>query len=697
MSKTSPHKPPDRNPRAKPVAARSEFWSTIGAPGLILFGLAFVVFFPVVHHDFVNMDDPSYISEPQVQAGITWAGVAWAFTTWHPLTWLSHMLDVQLFGAGAGGPHLVNLILHSANALLLFALLQRLTGARWPAVFVAALFALHPQQVETVAWVSERKGVLSTFFGLLALLAYARFARRPEVGGRRSEAGSPISDLRPLTSAAYWLALVWFALGLMCKPMLVTLPGLMLLLDYWPLRRLQLSRLKFLIVEKIPFFVLAAISAILTTLLQGKAGVVQTLAAHSLDKRIADALMAYPHYLSKLFWPVNLAVPYPRNSHWPPAEVAGAGVLVIALCVLAFKYGRRFPFLTTGWFWFLGMLVPVSGLVQIAAQTVADRYQYLPSVGLFILVTWGALELGQRWRLPRAGLGVLATLILLAATVRTRDQLRHWQNSETLTRHAIAVVPDNWLAQYYLGWHYETVGRKPEAMEHYRLAAKLKPNYAEPWNGLGCLLAEGNHFAEALPCFEAAVQAKPDHVEYRFNLAKALGALRRVPEAIAQHEETLRRNPDFVAAHQDLGLALAYLGKFDEAIPHLRTAVRLQPNDAALRLDLGKTLANAGQSAAAIEALTEALRLQPDHVQTRFVLGSTLVAGGRLDEAIAQFQHVLKLRPDHATTHFALGRAYATQGRTNAAIQEFQTALRLQPTAPQVKEALRSLGVVVQE
>jgi tetratricopeptide (TPR) repeat protein len=697
MSKAAPPNQTKRDPDAKQSSLPFEFWGKTGALGLLLFGLAFAVFFPVVHHDYVNMDDPSYVSDVHVQAGLTRAGVTWAFTTWHPLTWMSHMLDVQLFGTSAGGPHLVNLLLHSANAFLVFALLRRLTGALWPSVFVAALFALHPQQVETVAWVSERKGVLSTFFGLLTLLAYARFAQRAERSGQKSEGGNRTSILPPLSSAAYWLALFCFALGLMCKPMVVTLPCLMLLLDYWPLRRMQFPRLKFLLAEKIPFVVLAVLSALLTAGFQRNAGTLQTLSTHPVEKRIADAFMAYAHYLGKTFWPVDLAVPYPRNSHWPLGEVIGAGLLVAGLCAVAFRYGRRFPFLATGWFWFLGMLVPVLGLIQIAAQTVADRYQYLPSVGLFILVTWGAVEITKRWRVPKLFLGGLATLILIAATVRTRDQLRHWQNSETLALHAIAAVPGNWLAQYCLGWHYDTQGRKAEAIEHYRLAVQIKPNYAEPWNGLGCLYADGKSFTEALPCFEAAVRAKPENVDYRYNLAKALGALRRVPEACAQHEEALRLKPDFVLAHNDLGLALAYLGKFDEAIPHLRTAVRLKPNDPVLLLDLGKTLATAGQPAAAIEPFQEALRLAPENPQTHYVLGSALVLSGRVDEAIAQFQQVLRLKPDHAATHFALGKAYATQSQTNAAIQEFQETLRLQPASAQAKQALRSLGVTVSE
>jgi len=677
----------------------------------MLFGLAFAVFFPVVHHDYVNMDDPSYVSDAHVQAGLTRAGVAWAFTTWHPLTWLSHMLDVQLFGPGAGGPHLVNLLLHSANTLLVFALLRRLTGALWPGVFVAALFALHPQQVESVAWVSERKGVLSTFFGLLSLLAYVNYVRgaRCEVSGAGVHASRPPSAVLLRRTGIthhgwlhYVLALVFFILGLMSKPMLVTLPCVMLLLDYWPLQRLNAQRHAFkdflpLIAEKIPFLLLAGISSFATVWYQKEAGVLQTFAGYSASSRIENALVAYPHYLGRMLWPVNLAVPYPRVFHWSATAVGLSFLLVAGLCLAAILLRRRFPFVTTGWFWFFGSLIPVIGLIQVGAQTVADRYQYLPSVGLFILVTWGAVEIGKRWRLPKLLLGGLATCILIAATARTRDQLRHWQNSETLALHAIAATPDNWLAQYCLGWHYDTLGRKPEAMEHYRLAAQIKPNYALPWNGLGCLLAEEKKFAEALPCFEAAVLAKPDNVDYRYNLAKALGALRRVPEACAQHEEALRRQPDFVLAHNDLGLALAYLGKFDEALPHLRTAVRLKPNDPGLLLDLGKTLANAGQPAAAIVPLQEALRLAPDNPQTHFVLGSVLVLTGRVDEAIAQFQQVLKLKPDHAATHFALGKAYASQGQTNAAIEQLQETLRLQPAAAQVKQALRSLGVMIPE
>lgn len=675
MKKTAPAKVA----AGKPASGARKQTALVSAA---LFALVWVVFFPVLQFDYVNVDDPSCYTNEHVQAGLTWVGIKWAFTTWHPLTWISHMLDVQLFGPGASGPHGVNLLLHGANAVLVLELLRRLTGALWPGAVVAALFAFHPQQVETLAWVTERKGALSSFFGLLTLWAYARYATRDG-------------------SRFYWLALACFALGLLSKPMIVTWPLVMLLLDFWPLGRMNAiaggTKWRVLILEKIPFVALTALSGLLTTALQKDLGTLQSFGEHTLGRRISDALMAYLHYLGKTFWPVDLAVPIPRHGIWPMGEVIIAALLLAGLCGLAVWYGRRFPFLFTGCFWFLGTLVPVLGLVQIAAQTVADRYQYLPCLGLFVLLTWGAREIARRRRLAGVYVAGLAGLILLALAARSRDQLRHWQNAETLAKHAIAVAPDNWLAQYCLGWHYDLQNRKAEAIEHYRLAAQIKPNYAEPWNGLGCIYAEQKNFAEALPCFEAAVRTRPDKADFRYNFSKALGATGRVPEACEQLEEALRRDPDFAPAHNELGLALAYQRKFTEAIPHLQTAVRLKPGEAGWQFDLGKTLATAGQAAAAIPPLEESLRLAPDNLQAHYVLGTALAATGRIEEAIARFQYVLERKPNQVSTRFALGQAFATLGQTNAAIQQFQETLRLQTNSAQAKQALRALGVTVSE
>lgn len=683
--------------RSKLEATSDKQAATVAA---VLFAAVWAVFFPVLRFDYVNVDDPSCYTNEHVLAGLTWAGIKWAFTTWHPLTWISHMLDTQLFGPGAAGPHAVNLVLHAANAVLVLMLFRRLTGALWPSVMVAALFALHPQQVETLAWVTERKGVLSSFFGLLALWTYAKYVSG--VGCQVSGVSDPGSRTRRHAPRWYGLALASFALGLLSKPMIVTWPFVMLLLDFWPLQRVplntaqwKLKTLRPLLYDKTPFLALAALSGLLTTALQKDLRTLQSFAEHSISRRVGDALMAYLHYLGKTIWPVDLAVPIPRHAVWPLGEVIGAALLLGGLCAVVLWHGRRFPFFVTGWFWFLGTLVPVLGLVQIAAQTVADRYQYLPCLGLFVLLTWGAREIARRRRLPGVYVAGLAGLMLLTLAVRSRDQLRHWQNAETLAKHAIAVAPDNWLAQYCLGWHYDLQSRKADAVEHYRLATQLKPNYAEPWNGLGCIYAEAKNFAEALPCFEAAVRTRPDKPDYRYNLAKALGALGRVPEACEQLQAALQRDSDFAPAHNELGLALAYQRKFPEAIPHLQTAVRLKPDEAGWHFDLGKTLATAGQAAAAVPPLEESLRLAPDNLQAHYVLGAALAAAGCTGEAIARFQHVLERKPNQVSTRFALGQAYATLGQTNAAIEQFQETLRLQPNSTQAKQALRALGVAV--
>ena len=608
MSELKPKPPPASAPRA----ATGQQWKMPALLCLLLAGLTFVLYFPVTHHDALNFDDPDYINNPQVKAGVTLAGVRWAFTTWHPLTWLSLMLDVQLFGAGPGTMHLVNLLWHTANAVLLFLLLRKMTGALWLSLLVAALFAWHPVQVEAVAWIAERKGVLSTAFGLATLLAYAGYVQE----SRESKVQSPKSKV------CYSLALGFFILALLSKPMLVTLPVLMLLLDCWPLKRVGFrtpdrKRWLPLIREKIPFLALSALSATATVLLQKQAGALQTLAGYSASSRIENALVAYAHYLGKTFWPFALATPYPRVNHWPLTVLTLAFLLTAGLCVAALWWGRRRPFAVTGWFWFFGMLIPVIGLIQVGAQSVADRYAYLPVVGVFLLVAWGASEAVARWRIPKLAVGLAAALLLAACAARTRDQLRLWQNSGTLFEHAVAVSKDNWLAHYCLGEFYSGQNRSADAFAQYRRAAEIKPNYAEAWNSMGYLLGAQQNFAQAAACFEAATQARPDLAEYRYNFAKALNGAGQTDAAIEQFRLVIQQKPDFAIAHNDLGSALLRQRKFDEAITQFQETLRLEPNNPLAHYNLGKVAVTGGNKAGAVEHFRAALRARPDFAAAR--------------------------------------------------------------------------------
>ncbi len=396
----------------KPTANSADFTAQIvevfSRPLVVSLLLAVVtlwVYWPARQFDFLGYDDPGYFTQnSHVQNGLTWNGVAWAFTSgdaanWHPLTWLSLMLDAELFGQQPAGLHLVNLLLHSANSILVFVLFRRLTAAHWTSGFVAALFALHPLHVESVAWISERKDLLCAFFVLLALLAYGRHVTgdKSQVTRKRN---SPVLVLSPVTSHLsrfYFLSLFFFALALMSKPMAVTLPFLLLLLDFWPLERFSTATLQRLLFEKIPFFALSVAISVVTFIVQKKGDAVETLATFPMGSRIENAFVSYARYFAKTIWPAALAAPYPHPGHWPVATVGLSVLLFVGFCLAAFWGARKFPFLFTGWFWFAGMLVPVIGLVQVGMQAMADRYMYLPAIGLFVIFAWGGLRMAARW------------------------------------------------------------------------------------------------------------------------------------------------------------------------------------------------------------------------------------------------------------------------------------------------------------
>jgi Tfp pilus assembly protein PilF len=529
-----------------------------------------VVFLPVGGFNFIAYDDPAYVSEnPFVKNGLNWTDIQWAFTTfhasnWHPLTWLSHMADCSLFGSNPGAQHFVNVLFHSANTALLFLLLWRLTQKIRPAALVAALFAWHPLHIQSVAWISERKDVLSTFFALLALLSYAKFALENR---RRS----------------YWFALGFFALGLMSKPMLVTLPFVLLLLDFWPLRRMpvdswQPEKIRRLAVEKIPFFLLIVPACIVTCLAQRGAMVPLERLAFSL--RLENSMVAYACYLLKLFWPENLAFfyPMPVSSFWMPA--AAAAVLV-AISVFSWRVRRSFPYVPAGWFWFLGTLVPVIGLVQVGEQAMADRYAYFPAIGIFIIVAFGGMDLAGRFRFAKIISMPAAVLILASCVLATENQLRYWRTDEVLFAHALAVTRDNIAAHINLGYVYEKQDRIAEAMNEYRLALKIDPRRADVHNNIAGLLADAGRLDEALPEYQTALQLNPDAME----------------------------------AHLNLGIAMVKLKRFDEAARQFNLAAKLKPDDARPDYETGKSLLKQGRDAAAIDEFRKALKLDPYNCQ----------------------------------------------------------------------------------
>jgi Tfp pilus assembly protein PilF len=561
------------------------------------------VYWPVRSHQFVNFDDLGYIIQnPYAQAGLTWQGVAWAFTSgyaanWHPLTWLTHMLDCQLFGLNAGGHHLTSVLLHIANTVVLFLLLQRMTGAVWRSAFVAALFGLHPLHVESVAWVSERKDVLCALFGLLSIWAYVRSRER---GAGSKEQGAtcqePSSRITYHASRLYLLSLLLFALGLMSKPMLVTLPFVLLLLDYWPLGRVTGdewrvtgaagsgergagSGLRVCLVDKIPFFLLAAASCVVTFLAQQHSGAVADAANVPLEHRLPNAIVSYVTYLGKIFWPTKLAVYYPYRATMPPAITVIWMVILALVTAVAFTSLRRKPWLAVGWLWYLGMLVPVIGLVQVGLQAMADRYTYLPAIGIFLMVAWSVGEVrgsrveGQDYvaRLtnqPRL-LGAVALAIVSACAVLSSAQVHTWKDSETLYRHALTVTSDNAIVHGNLGSALIEQHRFAEAAGEFAEALRIKPGYAEAEGNWGFALALQGKVDEAIAHYHKALELKPDLERTHFTLGQALLMQGKRDEAIAEYRAALQINPDWPAAANDLAWILA-----TDADEHIRDGAK---------------------------------------------------------------------------------------------------------------------------
>ena len=594
---------------------------------LLLAVMTLAVYWPVIHCDFVAYDDGDYFAaNPRVLSGLTPRNIAWAFTTgyagnWHPLTWLSLMLDAELCGKGPFGPHFTNLLFHAANTVLLFLLLRWLTAANWRSAVVAALFALHPLHVESVAWVSERKDVLSTFFGLLALGAYGGYARSVS-GDMCQVAGIGIIAPMPAWSRAtrrssffYGLALFFFALALMSKPMLVTLPFVMLLLDYWPLERFwdRDSRFKVqsLVWEKIPFFALSAVSCWVTFLAQRKIGAVVPLARFSVSARIGNTFVSYVRYLEKTLWPVSLANPYPYVEHWPWEILLPAVVLLAGLCVAAVWLGRKFPFGFTGWFWFVGTLVPVIGLVQVGGQSMADRYSYLPSIGLFLILAWGGGELWWQRRWPKPILGLAVGLLLVAGAWQTRIQLGYWQDTEKLFRHALAVTENNYTACVNLGTCLSAKGDVPGALNCYDEALRMNPSDPSVLYDLGNGFAKLARWDEAIVNYRKAIEITPNQADILDNLGFALAAKKQYAEAVTNFEAALKLKPDSGSAHNNLAGVLFIQHRFDEAAQHYREALRFKPDDPRIYANLGDVLIRLGQIPGAAKCYQEALRLNP--------------------------------------------------------------------------------------
>ena len=573
---------------------------------VLLVTSVFAVYGQVLHFDFVNYDDPDYITDnAHVRAGLTAEGAAWAFGSsfagnWFPLTWLSHMMDCEIFGLRAGWHHLTNVWIHALSTLLLFALLRRMTGSRWPSAVVAFLFALHPLHVQSVAWIAERKDVLSALFWMLTLWAYAGYVARPGAG-------------------RYALLASTFCLGLMAKPMLVTLPVVLFLLDYWPLRRD--ARLWSRIREKLPLIAISIAASVVTYLVQHRAKATASLELVPVATRFENALVSYVVYIAKMFWPTGLAVfyPYSRGSLAGPAALAG--IALAAVTVLVVRAFTRRPYLAVGWLWYLCTLVPVIGLVQVGAQARADRYMYIPMIGLAIALAWSAEEL-LRSR-PRTRIALTAAAGAACAVV-TWTQVGYWQDGYSLFQHAVAVTTDNWVARFNLASLLDVRGQDQEAITQLREVVRLKPNFAVAHAELGQILARQGQTEEGILELQAAVRLKPDDADAHYRLGSALGTVGRTDQAAAEFSETVRLQPDNADAHYNLGIALAGQEKLQEAAGEFGAAVRLRPDDAYASFNWGITLARLGRIDEAIAAFSKAIQLKPDFAEARQALQDAL-------------------------------------------------------------------------
>jgi tetratricopeptide (TPR) repeat protein len=562
-------------------------WAPKKITAAVAFALALVtllLYLPVLHNGFVNYDDPDYITNnPHVKAGLTWSGIVWAFrsteaSNWHPLTWISHMADCQLFSVNPAGHHLVNVLFHTANTVLLFLLLNRLTGLRsessaqhtgalWRSAFVAALFAWHPLHVESVAWVSERKDVLSAFFWMLTLLAYAGYARR--VTSDECRVTGTVAVASPVTCHRlffYFPALFFFTCGLMSKPMVVTLPFVLLLLDFWPLRRFTIYDLRFtitrLIVEKIPFFAMTIASCVVTRLVQG--GALWSTSALSFHFRVANALMSYIRYIATMFWPTDLALIYPYPHYWPLAGVIAAALLLAMCSSLAILWAKRFPYLAVGWFWYLGTLVPVIGLVQAGVQSMADRYTYLPGIGLFIIIAWGSNDLLNSHRQKMKIAVVAGSLALAGCLAVTSIQLKYWRNSLALFLHTVEVTTDNYAAENCLGTALEAAGKKDAAETCYAESVRVEPDFPLGQFNLGMILLEQGRAKEASNHLAIAAQLAPRDPVMQFDFGTYLLQHGKPGEAANYFKAALSAKPDFPEARRSLDEAL---GKIKTASP----------------------------------------------------------------------------------------------------------------------------------
>ncbi len=661
----------------------------------VLLALAtLAVYWPVAQFEFVDYDDQAYVTQNNyVARGLTWEGVQHAFSDrvleyWQPVTLISHMVDCQLFGVTPAAPHLINLAFHLANTLLLFLLLRRMTKRDWPSAMVAALFALHPLHVESVAWIAERKDVLSTFFWCLTLWFYLNYVERK----RRRD---------------YAVALLFFGLGLLSKSMVVTLPCLLLLMDFWPLNRIALlaaselpknqpafveawrntsstlriwvAQLVRLLAEKVPFFLLTLAVSFVTFHWQKTGGSFISSDSLPLYLRAANAFVSYSRYLGKTFWPTDLVMFYPHPGLWPSTRVVGAILLFAGVTWLALSQIRSRPYLTVGWLWFVGLLVPTIGLVQAGWQSLADHFTYVPLTGIFLMLVWGAAELAHRWSLPRRAYFGLAVITLGACAIVTRAQMEHWRNSYNLFSHAVASTRNNAVAEMGLGNALLKRGQRVEALQHLREAVRIYPYFTDAYVNLAGALADTGDLPAAETAYRKALSITPGNISAHFGLANILLNRGAVDDAITHYRAVLKSKPDMADVHYDLGNALMQQGLLPEARQEYEQALHLAPDLEEAHFNLGTLFARLGQPEAAEQHLLQAQRLHPKDPGILGALAFVNASAGKIKAAAGYYGQWIQLNPQDPQPHYQLALLALNQGQEIEAIQQLNQALQLKP------------------
>jgi len=611
--------------------------------GIVLFIMTFAVYLQVVNHDFINFDDDIYVTENiRVIKGISLSNILWAFSLterhdtpyWHPLTWLSHMLDCQLFGLNAGMHHLTSLLLHAASSLLLFYIFSSATGDLLRSAFVAALFALHPVNVDSVAWIAERKNVLSTFFWMLTMLSYVYYTRRPNI-------------LR------YCVLILFFVLGLLSKPMLVTLPFVLLLFDYWPLERFDLkqsglhNKLIYLVLEKLPFFIISSYSVYISTVsLKLTRNIISTDYV-PMQLRLENAIVSYAAYIGKMVWPSGLSIYYPFPASIAVWKIIVSLIMLISVTVFVMFKMSRFRYVGTGWFWFIGTFVPVSGVVQGGLWPgMADRWAYIPYIGLFVIISWGGYHLLNKYRLKNILAAATSITILFALSTVTYIQLKYWQDSKSLYKHALEVAPVNHFILNNMGNALAEEGKFMDAVGYYKEALLLKPGYANAHNNLATAFYKLGRIDDSIRYYSEALRYRPNFYKVHNNFGSVLFELGKDKDAMFHFLEALRINPDYGGAHYNLGLLLFRQGRIEQAVSHYARAVSLNPYYAEAHNNLGLAYDKLGRTGYAVKHYNEALRLEPNMAEAHMNLGVMLFYAGDYNKALFHLKRAAEINPE---------------------------------------------------